>query len=230
MWFMKKFVLFSILICLSATFCFAQKIVRVEKPDEKPADSNTFSPEISDQEWQFLNDKLRAEDWENSALIASRLIKRTKAENEQKQLAQLRYFYLYSLAGKVVALSEAKKFAEEEAARDELKKAADNFIGKEFIMPPRQLIADCSRVLNYICTVKDNANALRVTATNKDGTAIHSFEVVLFDQKIDLKEFIGKETFLGGTLAKVEFNEAKSNLWIMRLSFVKGFIRVVVNK
>lgn len=228
--FMKKLVLSSILICLSAAFCIAQKIVQIEKPDEKPAASNSPSPEISDQEWQFLTDKLRAEDWENSALLASRLIERTKVENEKNQLAQLRYFYLYSLAGKVIALSEAKKFAEESAARNELNKAAESFIGQPLIMPPRQLLADCNRVLNYICTVKNNDNALRVTATNKAGTAIHSFEVVLFDQKIDLKEFIGKETFLGGTLAKVEFNEAKSNLWIMRLSFVKGFVRVVVNK
>lgn len=227
---MKNFVLFSILICLSATFCFAQKIVKIEKPDQKSAASDSSSPEISETEWQFMNDKLRAEDWENSALLASRLIERTKAENEKNQLAQLRYFYLYSLAGKVVAYSEAKKSAEEKAAREELNKAVENFIGQEFIMPPRQFLAECNRVLNYICTVKDNNNALRVTATNKNGTAIHSFENVLFDKKIELKEFIGKETFLGGTLAKVEFNEAKSNLWIMRLSFVKGFVRVVVDK
>ena len=227
---MKKFVLFSILICLSATFCFAQKIVKIEKPDEKPAAVNSLSPEISDAEWQFVINKLRVEDWENSALLASRLIERTKNETEKKQLAQLRYFYLYSLAGKVVAYSEAKKSAEEETARKELNKAAEKFIGQEFIMPPRQFLADCNRALNYICTVKDNAHALRVTATNKEGTAIHSFETVLFDQKVDLKEFIGKETFLGGTLAKVEFNESRSNLWIMRLSFVKGFIRIVVDK
>lgn len=227
---MKRFVFLSILICLSATFCFAQKIVKIEKPDEKSPAANSFSPEISDKEWQFVNDSMRSEDWENSALLTSRLIKRTKAETEKKQLAQLRYFYLYSLAGKVIAYSEAKKSVEEEAARKELNKAAESFIGQEFIMPPRQFLADCNRVLNYICTVKNNNNALRVTATNKEGTAIHSFETVLFDQKIELKEFIGKETFLGGTLAKVEFNESKSNLWIMRLSFVKGFVRVVVDK
>ena len=74
-------------------------------------------------------------------------------------------------------------------------------------MPAREFLADCSKVLNYICTVKKDDNALRVTATNKQGTAIHSFEKVLFDQKIDLKEFIGKEIFLGGTLARIEFND-----------------------
>ncbi len=226
---MKKLIFLSIFICLSATFCFAQKIVKVGKSDEKTP-SDLTATEVSDKDWQVMNDALRDENWENSALLASRLIERTKTENEKKQLAQLRYFYLYSLAGKVIAYSEAKKSSEEEAARNELKNAADSFIGEEMIMPPRQFLADCSRVLNYICTVKNNGNALRVTATNKEGTAIHSFETVLFDQKIDLKEFIEKETFLGGTLAKVEFNEDKSNLWIMRLSFVKGFVRVIVTK
>ncbi|MEO8072654.1 MAG: hypothetical protein ABI686_05340 [Acidobacteriota bacterium] len=203
--------------------------MKVEKSDEKTP-SDLTATEVSDKDWQVMNDALRDENWENSALLASRLIERTKTENEKKQLAQLRYFYLYSLAGKVIAYSEAKKSSEEETARNELKNAADSFIGEEMIMPPRQFLANCSRVLNYICTVKNNGNALRVTATNKEGTAIHSFETVLFDQKIDLKEFIGKETFLGGTLAKVEFNEDKSNLWIMRLSFVKGFVRVIVTK
>ena len=227
---MKKFVFLSVLIFLSATFGSAQKIVIIEKPDEKSAAADISSPEISDKEWQFISDKMRAEDWENSALLSSRLIGRTKTENEKKQLAQLRYFYLYSLAGKVIAYSEAGKSVEEAAARKELNNAAEGFIGKELIMPARQFLAECDRVLNYVCTVNGNANALRVTATNKEGTSIHSFENVLFDQKIDLKEFVGKETFLGGTLAKVEFNESKSNLWIMRLSFVKGFVRVVVNK
>ena len=111
---------------------------------------------------------MRTEDWENSALLTSRLIERTKTENEKKQLAQLRYFYLYSLAGKVIAYSEAKKSVEEEAARKELNKAAEILSDEEFVMPPRQFLADCNKVLNYICTVKDNNNALRVTATNKE--------------------------------------------------------------
>ena len=227
---MKKLIFFSILLCFSVTFCFAQKIVRIEKPTQTTPVLNQFPTEISDKEWQIMNDSLRAEDWEKSAALASQLINRIKIDNEKKQPAQLRYLYLYSLAGKIVAYSEARKPVEEEAARNELKKAAESFIGKEFVMPPRRFLANCNQVLNYICTVKNNDNALRVTATNKEGTAIHSFETVVFDQKIDLKEFIEKETFLGGILAKVEFNKNKSNLWIMRLSFVKGFVRVVVNK
>jgi hypothetical protein len=227
---MKKIIFLSILFCFSVTFCFSQKIVKIEKPNQLTPVLTEFSTKISDQEWQIMNDSLRAEDWEKSVVLASQLKNRVKIDNEKKQLAQLRYLYLFSLAGKIVAYSEARKPVEEESAREELKKAAENFIGKELVMPPRQFLADCKQKLNYICTVKNTDNALRVAATNKAGTTIHSFEIVLFDQKIDLKEFIEKETFLGGILAKVEFNENKSNLWIMRLSFVKGFVRVVVNK
>lgn len=218
------------IICSSFAVGFSQKIVKIEKPAQTSEESNLSSPEISDKEWRLMNDALKAENWEDGTLLASRLIGRTKTETENKQLAQLRYFLLYSLAGKVIAYSEAKKPVEEKIARKELEDTADNLIGEEIIMPPREFLYNCSKVLNYICSVKDNENALRVTATNQAGTSIQAFETVLFDQKIDLKEFIGKETFLGGTLAKTEFNSEKSNLWIMRLFFVKGFVRVIVNK
>lgn len=227
---MKKLALFAILIIASVNFCFAQKIVKIEKPAADSTAAESDSPEISDKEWQIVVDFMRDENWDNAALFASRLIERTKIEDEKKQLARLRYFYLYSLAGKVIAASEAKKPSEEAAARNELERTAESFIGKEVLMPPRQFLADCRNYLNYICPVKDNANALRVTATNREATSIHSFEVVLFDDKIDLKEFVGKEMFLGGTLAKIEFNQDKSNLWIMRLFSVKGFARIVVGK
>ncbi len=227
---MKKLLCVSVLICLSTVFCFAQKIVKIEKPTQKTSPVNSVSTEISDKEWQNLNDAMRTEKWNVGAFLASGLLERLGNENDKKQLAQLRYFYLYSLAGKVISYSEEKNPLEEKAARLELQNVADEFIGTEILMPPRQFIYNCSRVLNYICSVKDNENALRVTATNQAGTSIHSFETVLFDQKVDLKEFIGKETFLGGTLAKVEFNPENSNLWIMRLFFVKGFVRVIVNR
>ena len=225
---MKKFIFCLILLYISTSLCAAQKIVPLEK-SEPPISSSTSKPEaISDKEWQAVNDALRTEDWKRSSELSSQLLNRVKIETETKQLAQLRYIYLFSLAGKVITYSMAHSKVNEEAARKELNEATDNLVGQEFIMPARQFLANCAKVLNYICRVSKDDNALRVTATNKEGTAIHSFETVLFDQKIDLKEFIEKEIFLGGTLAKVDFNDDKSNLWIMRLSFVKGFVRVVV--
>ncbi len=225
---MRVSVFCLILLCLSVSLCAAQKIVPIDKLTQ-PVSIPTSNPAvISDKEWQTVNDAMRTEDWKQSSELSSQLLNRVKIENEAKQLAQLRYIYLYSLAGKVITYSMAHSKVNEDAARQELGDAADNLVGQEFTMPARQFLADCNKVLNYICRVSKDGNALRVTATNKEGTAIHSFETVLFDQKIDLKEFIGKEIFLGGTLAKIDFNENKSNLWIMRLSFVKGFVRVVV--
>ena len=227
---MKKIIYLSILFCLSAGFCDAQKIVKIEKPTESNVPLTKISTEISDTEWQVVNDSVQAENWGKSSELSLQILNRVKNDNEKKQLAQIRYIYLYSLAGKVIAYSEAHNKPLEDAARKELNDAAEGFVGKEMMMPARLFLANCSKKLNYICPVKNNDNALRVTATNKEGTAIHSFESILFDQKIDLKEFAGKEIFLGGTLAKVEFNDTQSNLWITRLALVKGFVRVVVDK
>lgn len=227
---MKKYLLFLILFNFSILSGDAQKIVKVEKPVKPAAENVRFSAEFTDKEWKFLTDSVQTEDWEKSAFLASQLINRMSVDNDKKQLAQLRYIYLYSLAGKIVAYSLAGKKIEEAAAREELSRAADDFVGQEFLMPPRRFLGECKQALNYICTVKDNENALRVTAANQEATAIHSFEVVLFDEKVDLREFTGKDAFLGGTFVKYEFNASSSNLWITRLSFVKGFIRVVVAK
>jgi hypothetical protein len=224
---LKKSVLSAILFCVSASICLAQTPVELSKPSQSQTNSNL---EISDNEWKILTDALWAEDWEKAAFFSSLLLSRIKTDNEKKQLAQLRYFYLYALAGKILEFSDAKKPAEKKAKWEELEKAVETFIGKEFLLPPRQFLSDCEKRINYICPVKDNEKALRVTATNKDATAIISFDYVLFDTKVDLKEFTSKEAFLGGILKKVEFNDDISKPWLMRLIFEKGFVRVVVTR
>jgi hypothetical protein len=128
------------------------------------------------------------------------------------------------LAGKILALSTANKTSEAELAWQELDKASSEFTGKEFVLPPRRFLPECRNVLNYICTVKDNERALRVTATNRAGTEIHSFDYILFDNKDALKLSTDTNIFLGGTLKKVEFNQDLSKLWVMRLFFEKGFV------
>ena len=185
---------------------------------------------ISEVEWKVLTDSLTAENWDKSAFYASGLLNRLKADNDRKQVAQLRYFYLFSLAGKILKAHDAGKKADEEDAWKELDKAADALIGKEFVLPPREYRANCEKTLNFICGVKDNEKAFRTTATNKDGTSIHSFDYVVFDKKIELKQFPDKQVFLGGTLKKVEFNDDMTKPWVMYLIFEKGFVRVVVNE
>ncbi len=227
---MKKFVFFSILLCFACVAGRAQKIMSAEKPVETAQVAAAPETEISNREWQIVIDSLQSEDWDKSAFFSARLLDNIKTDNDKKQLAQLRYIYLYSLAGKINKYSLDDKKEAEEATWNDLRKAAKDFTGKELLMPPREFLGDCKQVLNYICKVKDNENALRVTATNKEGSAIHSFDYVFFDRKIDLKDYAGKEAFLGGTLKKAEFNEDNSKAWIMRLFLENGFIRVVVGK
>ena len=227
---MKKLIFLIILICLPAAVLFGQKIIRGGSSDSTSQPIQSSNPAIitiSENEWKILTDALTAENWDKAAFYSSGLLNRLKIENDKKQMAQLRYFYLHALAGRILKFADGKKKVEEDVAWEELDKAVNSFIGKEFVLPPRRYLGDCSQSLNYICKVKDNEKAFKVTATNKDATGIHSFDYVLFDQKIDLKTYLDKQAFLGGTLKRVEFNEDTTKPWVMYLIFEKGFIRVI---
>ena len=125
---------------------------------------------------------------------------------------------------------DAGKTAEKESAWLELDKAVTEFTGKEFILPARKYQNICNNNLNSVCPVTGKEKAFRTAATNKDATAIHSFDYVLFDQKIDLSQYADKPVFLGGTLKRVEFNDDLTEPWVMYLIFEKGFVRVVVDE
>lgn len=213
---MKNFSLLLILAFLTVFPAFGQK----RKTPVKPARAKqTAAPvEISVKEWNAITDALDKEDWTQAATLSSLALNKLKTDNGKKQLARLRYFYLYALAGKVIAAKMTYA---------ELEKTVSSFIGKDFLMPARAISTDCTKMLNYICASKDDAQVLRVTATNKAGTAIHSFEYVETAENFDTAQNSGKSAFLGGTLQKAEFNERKSNIWIMRLYFRNGFVNIV---
>lgn len=249
---MTKLFLSVIVLCLSALGVSAQKSSTASKPvkpkqierieqasktkqnpktsesDKSKQNPSRASTKISETVWKILIDALKTEDWEKSASLSLQLLNQVKTDDERKRLAQLRYFYLFALAGKTFRFASVGDPVGEAGAWKDLDKAVSSFIGQEFVLPPRRLLNDCSQVMNYICRVKDNEKALRVTATNSEGTVIHSFEYVLFDQKIDLKEFADKEMFLGGKLKKVNFNNDLTKTWALRLFFENGFIRIVL--
>ncbi len=206
----------------------SKQIQKTVETDKSKQPQMPILTKISETEWKNLIDALKTEDWEKSAFLSTQLLSHIKTDDEKKRLAQLRYFYLFALAGKIFQFSSAGEQAKEAEVWKELDRAVGNFIGKELILPPRRFLGDCSQFINYICRVKDNERALRVTATNSGGTVIHSFEYVSFEQKIDLKEFAGKETFLGGRLRRAEFNNNLAKPWIMRLFFEGGFVRVIM--
>lgn len=230
---MKKAVLFLILYCFAATLVFGQTGKtprRVIQPKSTPSAAKKIQSvptEISDAEWTTLSGALAAEDWEKSASLASQFTNRLKIDNEKKQLAQLRYLYLYALAGKIFKLSNERNAVAENAAREELVRAAARFTGREFVLPAREFLADCKGFVNYICAAKDGGGKLfRTTATGKNGAEIHSFDYVSFDEAVDSKSFAAGKTFLGGTLQRAEFNDDLEKPWMMRLVFERGFARV----
>ena len=222
---MKKIII-ALLFCLLVSVSFGQKII-INPTESSQTISIPNAVVISDNEWKVLTDSLSAENWDKAAFYAAGLMNRLKIDNDRKQLAQLRYFYLFALAGKIHKAHDAGKKTDEEMAWHDLDKAVDSLIGKEFVLPPREYRTDCSKALNFICSVKDNEKAFRTTATNKEGTAIHSFDYIVFDKKVELKPYADKQFFLGGTLKKVEFNDDMNEPWVMYLIFEKGFVRVV---
>lgn len=225
---MKELIFITILIGVSAANYSAQKIVRTPTPVTPRNVPFKTVTEISDTEWSTLAAALEREDWKQSAALAATHLQTLKTENDKKQIARLRYIYLFSLAGQILAANAQGNAVEGEKAWMELDRLMATFINKEFVMPARPFTSDCDKKLNVICEVKETPNTFRTTATNKEGSGIHSFDYVQFDQAVSLKEFDGKETFLGGTLRRAEYNEDKSKPWVLRLFFHSGFMRVVV--
>ncbi|MGI8494565.1 MAG: hypothetical protein ACR2L1_04530, partial [Pyrinomonadaceae bacterium] len=186
----------------------------------KPAPKAVLK-EIPETEWKLLVAALEAEDWTRASTLASAAIGRLNTDNDKKQLVRLRYFYLYALAGKA---------AGGKMTYTELEKITALFIGKEFLMPSRDFLSDCTQKVNYICPVIANETVLRVTATNKSGTEIHSFEYVKLGEKFDFAANEGKTAFLGGTLQEAEIKPYKKNISIMRLIFEQGFVNIVASR
>lgn len=224
---MKKVVLLIILFCLSAVICFSQKSKTPAKPNASKQAQVNLLKEIPEADWGILINVVQAENWEKSASLASGYLAKIKTENNKKQIARLRYILLYALAGKIVEASLANKKPEEVIARIELENAANGFLDKEFFMPSREISDDCEGKLNYVCRSKQQKNVLRVTATDRMGTAIYSFEYVRLKENFSPLKNIGKQAVLGGILNKIEFNPMKSNVWIMRLFFENGSVNVV---
>lgn len=233
----KYFIFGAILFCLAASAAFGQKkpvpttaktapkkpvtVAKTSRAAVPKTSANPALKEISAAEWNSLVAALEGEEWTRASSLASAAIAKLKLDNDKKQLARLRYFYLYALAGKA---------ASGKMTYSELEKIVDGFIGQEFLMPSREFLSDCSQKVNYICPVKADDTTLRVTATNKSGTEIHSFEYVKLNEKIDFAAHAGKSAFLGGVLREAEIKPYKKNISIMRLIFDRGFVNIVASR
>lgn len=185
------------------------------------------SNEIPDRDWKSLIDAAQVENWNKTATLAESYLTKVSFENDKKQIARLRYILLYALAGKIIEAAAAKDKTEQTKARAALEKTANEFVGKEFFMPSREIARRCEGKLNYVCRSTQQPDVLRVTATNHSGTAIFSFEYVRLKEEIYTLKNSGKEVILSGILGKFEINPEPSNVWIMRLFFENGSANLV---
>lgn len=188
------------------------------KPVVKKPVPAAVATEISAEEWGRIVASMDSEDWDKATVLTQGSLSKLKTDNEKKQLAQLRYFYLYALAGRVTA---------GKLTWEQLEASANGLVDAEFLFPARKILADCTNSLNAICSSKDKGYVLRVTATNKSATVIHSFEYTEFSEDFNIKANSGKAAFISGYLKKIELNPNKSNIWVMRLYFDGGIIRLV---
>lgn len=220
---MKKYALLLLFLFFAVFSVSAQprrvpiKSTPIKAVPKLPA---AFATEIPTKDWETITSALDKEDWTQAAALSSQALSRLKIDNDRKQLAQLRYFYIYAVAGKVAGGKTT--FAE-------LEKIANGFVGQEFMMPNRAILADCKDKVNYICAAKDSDQIVRVTATDT-AAAIHSFEYVKLSEKFDAPGNNGKSASLTGTLEKVETHSGKLNMKIIRLIFGNGFINLAPNQ
>lgn len=219
---MGKAALIFASIFLFAAVLFGQVIKpATSSTPAKPTQAVPKVTEIDSKQWSSIVKALDDEDWGwATSLIRSSMAKLT-ADNEKKQLAQLRYFYLYSLAGKA---------SKNILAYPELEKAVAELAETEFLFPARKVLADCTRSVNHICPVKSNDSALRMTATNKSVSQIHSFEYVELPNAFNIKANNGRKAYVSAYLKRAEFNPRKSDTWIMRLYFNGGQIDLTTEK
>jgi hypothetical protein len=217
---MKKLIFFTVLFALAVSLTFGQKRATIVNSAPKKIVQPVRAGEIAEADWLRMADAMYLENWEKASTLAAQNLQKLKTDNAKKQLAQLRYIYLYSLAGKV---SEGKM------AFAELERVAEGFVGQEFMLVSRQLLSDCKTKVNYICAVKNNDRVLRVTATNRSATKIHLFEYVVLSERFNLRANSEKLAFLSGNLKKVETTLHKSDMKIMRLIFDKGYVKVATD-
>jgi hypothetical protein len=212
---MKNICFFLILILSLFANTFAQKA----KPTPKPTAKTNVSPtEISEADWKNLVNVVAKEDWKTAENLSLDYLKKLPKENLKRQIAQLNYIYIFALEGEV---------SKGDLEFDDFEEILKNFIGKEFLMPSRQILANCKKVLNYICPSENESGSLFISATNSSATVIHSFEYYQLNEPLDINKYKTRMAFLSGKLNKFSLNPQKTNTWIARLYFNNTKVEVL---
>ncbi|MEZ5428949.1 MAG: hypothetical protein R2747_22075 [Pyrinomonadaceae bacterium] len=237
---MYRSLFFTVLFfCFAAGSVFAQTGKLILKENTPGIGSKpTIAKEISEDDWSKLESALIREDWNASSLLAKQYLGELNLENNDGQIARLRYIYVYSLAGRIITDQRAGHKADEVKTRDELERTLREFTGERFIFPVRKILANCEGVVNYVCESKENPGFLRVAATNPDGNAIHSFEYIdmhLSEKSpnqmlVDVVRHDKKDIIFGGFLKGFRFKSGEAYKGVVVLEFENGFVKEIYGK
>lgn len=200
---MKQIILILLLFSFTAISVSAQKA--------------KVSNELTDKQWQELVAALGNENWNTAFDLSDKYLKLLKDNDEAKSIANLRYIYLYAAAGKV---------SEGNMSFEELEKNVKNFVGKKVVMPYRQIAPECQSSLNFICSSDEAKNKAFVTATNQNGTTIHSFEYIQLKEDFNFAKHAGEEAAIGGVVQSIVPNPNKSRAIVMRIYISDAYIKL----
>src|ERR1043165_1213790 len=176
---------------------------------------------LSDKQWQDLFTALDKEDWDTAFDLSDKYLRLLKDNDEAKSIANLRYIYLYSAAGKVSV---------GRMSYEELEKSVKNFVGKKIVSPLRQIAVKCRGEFNYICASDDAKNKAVTAATNRGGTSIFAFEYVQLKEDFDFDKHRGEPAAIGGVVKSIVPNPNKSTLVILRIYISDGYIMLAEQK
>jgi hypothetical protein len=151
------------------------------------------SPIRESKDFSDLITSLQNEDWQNAnRLSLSCLKKAPENDKDNVDAALLRYMFIYSEAG----LMNDQKVSKSQALKNII-----NFKGQLIILPGHPVALKYA--LNTIQLVNNKTDSLFITATNRNGTDIFSFEYVILKDKWPIDDFKnqdGKAFRLGGII------------------------------
>lgn len=151
------------------------------------------SPTRESKDFSDLITSLQNEDWQNANKLSLACLKEVP-ENDKDNVdaALLRYMFIYSEAG----LMNDQKVSKSQALKNII-----NFKGQLIILPGHPVALKYA--LNTIQLVNNKTDSLFITATNRNGTDIFSFEYVVLKDKWPIDDFKnqdGKVYRLGGII------------------------------
>jgi len=137
------------------------------------------SPITESKEFNDLITSLQNEDWQNANKLSLTCLKKVpENDKDNADAALLRYMFIYSEAG----LMNDQKVSKSQALKNII-----NFKGQLIILPGHPVALKYA--LNTIQLVNNKTDSLFITATNRNGTDIFSFEYVILKDKWPIDDF-----------------------------------------